>query len=146
MPRFLAFALVVVTLTGCTHQQLERSTLHQVNTLTDLQNRMVLDNVAMQLRNPGALPFFALASQGQAQITDAGSTTDAAIMNMFLGNIWGGTFNLMASRNIQENWTFAPVTDPDKLRHMRCAYQLALGLQPCDCDDCSKRLEDVHMG
>jgi hypothetical protein len=141
MRRLAVLALMAGLGSGCTHLQLERSTVHQVDTISDVQYRMVLDNLAMQARNPGALPFFGLASQGQTQITDAGSTTDMAMMNAFLHNIWAGSYNVMASRNIQENWTFAPVTDPDKLRHMRCAYQLVLGPQPCACDDCLNQLE-----
>ncbi len=135
----LALSLVLVS-SGCTHRQLQRSTLNQTGTLNDVQYRMVLDNVALLTANPGVMPQFALLSTGQIQITDAGSTTDAVIPNAASPGIVSGNYNVMGSRNIQQNWNIQPIQDPDKLKRMRCAYSLALGQPLTGCEDCYKDL------
>ena len=55
MRRSYACAILVLAATGCTHLQLERSTIHQTATLTDLQYQQVLNNLAMLLRNQNKL-------------------------------------------------------------------------------------------
>ena len=142
MPKWIGPAVLPFVLAGCTHLQLERSTNNQIRTLTDLQYTQVLSNVAMFQRNPDALPFFALTASGIAQITDMGSSTDTAILNVLPGGVWGGNFGGMVSRAVQENWTVTPVTDPDKLKTMRCAYQKLMGCHWNDCDNCAKKLQD----
>ena len=136
---FLAFT------TGCTHLQLERSTTSQAGTLTDLQYAQVLDNVALFARHPGALPHFAVTTTGTAQITDTGSTNDVVIPNAVFTarhTVWSGQYGVMGSRAIQENWTMVPVTDPDKLKRMRCAYQVLVGCGADECEDCVKKLDE----
>ncbi|MFL5330292.1 MAG: hypothetical protein ACJ8C4_15435 [Gemmataceae bacterium] len=141
MPSHRVVPAIFLVLSGCTHLQLERSTLHQVSTQTDLQYRMVLNNMALMATNVGAMPYFSLLATGQVQITDAGSTTDMVIPNSLSGGVWSGNYSVMGSRNIQENWNLTPLTDPDKIKRMRCAYQYVLGAENCDCLECQKLLE-----
>ena len=63
--------LAFIASPGCTHNQLRRSTLNTSSTLTEMQYQQVLDNLAMFVQNSGSLPFFALNSKGNVQISDS---------------------------------------------------------------------------
>lgn len=118
----LCSVAVASTLTGCTHRQLRSDHVKQARTLTTIMEQQVLDNLAMFVSNPDALPFFALPAAGSATVTDSGSLA-AGPLN---GNTSVGPLGL--SRDNQQNWTMAPVTDPDKLTRMRAQYQATLPL------------------
>ena len=123
------WALVVVG-AGCTDAQLRHSTVRQVRTLTDLQYRMVLENLAEVAANPGSMPWHASISGGAAQVADTGQGLFTAGINLFNGS--GGTFSSYSpgaqfARTIVEQWTLAPVTEGDTLRLLRIAYRRALG-------------------
>ncbi len=145
MRRVLSPLFIVTLCHGCTHVSLRNNTLKQESSLTDLQYRQVLDNIAMFCANPGALPYFALSSGGTAQVSDDGSISQ--------GFTWDATgfsspaLNLSGTRNLTEAWTLAPVLDPDKLDRMRCAYQVLIGADSSecrpDCQSCKSRLCDV---
>jgi hypothetical protein len=138
--------LFISTSLGCTHVQLRNSTVSQARTLSDIYQQQVIDNLALFIYDPGALPHFAFANQGTTTIADQGT--------LALMNGWGRNagFPLLFSteqlnptlqRNAQEAWTLTPVTDPRKLELMRCAYQKtvsAFGLPGASgtCPDCEK--------
>ena len=56
----VALAIAAAVGTGCAHRQLDRSTLRQAGTVTDIQYRQVLNNLAMVHANPDVLPSFAV--------------------------------------------------------------------------------------
>jgi hypothetical protein len=141
-PRKQVLGLILAGLVwsaGCAHTQLRMNTVGQSTTLTTLYERQVLNNLAMFASNPDALPFFAIPGSGATAVTDGG-TISAAPLN-FASTLIG----LGGSRNMQNTWALAPVTDPDKLMRMRCAYRQAIGYcahgaeDCCDCCD-SERL------
>ena len=116
--------------TGCTHCQLSRSTLQQANTITDLQYHQVLSNLALFHCNPDVLPHFSVVGTGGTSVSDQGMANvelewDARTLTHELLGVGG-------SREIQEQWTLAPVVNPDKLRAIRCVYQLAVSGQSTD--------------
>jgi len=82
-----------------------------------------MNNIALFITNPDALPFFAYPNQGTTAIQDQGSLVG-------LGNTyanWVSTpLSLTASRQATENWVLVPISDPAKLALMRCAYRQAL--------------------
>jgi hypothetical protein len=135
---FLFTALALCCLGGCTHIQLEKCTVEQMATQSDIYYREVLNNLAMASMNHGALPYFSIFSTGQVQITDTGSTTDSVIPNSGITGLTSGNYGLAASRADQLNWTIWPISDPDRLRLMRCAYQISLGTPTNDCDNCQQ--------
>lgn len=127
-----------IILVGCTHVQLRRITLNQENTLTDLQFKQVMDNLAMFVHNPGTLPYFALSSSGTSQVSDTeGPVTGGLAWSPTTGNV-----GVSASRQLTEGWGLAPIMDPDRLDRMRCAYQAIIGIPNVNCDDCLKKLQD----
>ena len=120
----VALAIAAVAGTGCTHRQLDRSTLRQAGTVTDIQYRQVLNNLAMVHANPDILPYFAVVGTGGTAVTDQASvnaelewTGSALFRQMYVPG---------ASREVQEQWTLAPVVNPDKLRAIRCLFQLVV--------------------
>jgi hypothetical protein len=115
-----------------------------MQTVHDIQQQQVLDNLAMFTANPDAFPYFSLVTQGTSQIVDQGGATQ--------GNIWTRTAGLFlfnqltltpsASRAATENWTLNPINDSIKLTVMRCAYQRVVGnctgkMPSCSCPSCN---------
>jgi hypothetical protein len=153
--RAVTLCLAICFLSGCATFQLTRRTLDQAATFPAVQNCQVLDNVARFSNNSAAIPYFAMITSGTAQVTDTGSITAVVLPNYILGStghaIWSGQYGPTASSAIQENWTILPVTDPDKLRRMRCAYQYLIQGQTTACasdiggmggQDCLKEMRE----
>jgi hypothetical protein len=122
---------------GCTHVQLRRSTLDQASTITSLQYQQVLSNMAAFHCHPEVLPHLAVVGTGGALVSDEGATNvelewdPSRLVKSLLG--------LEGRRKIQEQWTLAPVINPDKLRAIRCAYQLVVQGHATD-PECDKLL------
>jgi hypothetical protein len=139
----LALAILA---SGCTHNQLIRSTNVTQMTMADLRFKHILDNVAMFVRNPAALPNPVAITAGVVQISDNGSV---------LGNITWNPFGMVGteqyflggtgSRTVSEQWSLIPIHNPEKLRLQRCAFQLLVGSDLANCDDCVTRLRK-HLG
>jgi hypothetical protein len=127
---------------GCTTVQLERSTARQAATWTDLQYKQVLDNVALACASPGALPHFAVAGSGVTQVTDSATAADVFAPFYFPGNS-NAAPGAGAGRQVSAQWDLAPVTDPDKLEGIRCAFRLATGCPPEDAAHCTEVLRNL---
>ncbi len=145
----LATLIAVGLFSGCTHRQLRWNTTHQAQTLTDIYEQQVLDNLAMFVRNPNSTPFFAFPNAGSADVTDSGSfgpetKWDAtSLMEQTLGFSFG--------RDMNEGWVLQPVYDVRRLELMRCAYQIALansGLRTADdgCPNCDRLMRSFYLG
>jgi hypothetical protein len=133
---------------GCTHAQLRRSTVGQSTTLSDIYTQQVLNNLAMFIRNPDALPFFAFPNQGTTQIQDTGNIGN---LGYVAPNFVSDPFSLNASRQVSENWVLEPIRDPAKLALMRCAYRQAIATcigrnlnNDTTCPDCRALREDFY--
>ena len=124
MFRRLFLLTALASTAGCTHLQLERSTLKQNSTWTDLQYRQVLDNLAMFCKNSSAMPYFSVAGTGTTQVSDSGNLAASFSIqeSIPLLSVLSGA----ASRQIAEQWTVAPTTDPGKLEVIRCLYQFTV--------------------
>lgn len=134
---------------GCTSAQLRRSTVAHSVTLSDIYTQQVMNNLAMFIDNPSAIPFFAYPNQGTTQIQDTGGAGGPG----YVGSSFATSpFGVSLSRQATENWVLNPVSDPARLALMRCAYQQAVG--PCmgvdlvndsGCPDC-KGLREAFYG
>jgi hypothetical protein len=120
--RILAITLLGSML-GCTSVRLQRSTIEQAKTLTELQYQQVLNNLAMFCQNPGSLPWHVNLRDGSAQIADLGSAQ--AMLD------WHRAITthpqLLGSRTVVEQWGMSPVTDDVELKILRMAYRRAVG-------------------
>jgi hypothetical protein len=126
------------------------------NTLTDLNYQQVLDNLAMFVQNPSALPSLAVVSAGTANVSDqkaySGNANYAPTLTFHQQG--GGAlpiltllFNPSVQRANTENWSLIPVIDTDHLRRIRCAFQLlVLDSETTECDHCRARLASYFLG
>lgn len=130
------FVLACFLSCGCTHAQLRYSSISQGSTLTDIQYKQVLNNLAMFTVNPDVMPYFATAGSGSAQIVDNGGLSALS----FQWPVYAGSGTIFAQRSIAEQWGLAPVLEPDRLKAMRCAYRLLVRSLEEPCDDCSTEL------
>jgi len=62
--------LILLGAAGCTAEQLRDDTLQAASTLTDIQDQMVLDNVAIMASNPGLLPWHIRLATGSVEVRD----------------------------------------------------------------------------
>jgi hypothetical protein len=115
-------ALLAACCAGCTHHQLARSTLGQAKTVTDIQYRQVLTNLAMTHCTPDVLPQFAVVGSGGTLVNDQGTAGVELEWNPY--TLVREQLGLGGTREVEEQWTLAPVVNPDKLRAIRCAFQL----------------------
>ncbi|MBA4062557.1 MAG: hypothetical protein C0501_02400 [Isosphaera sp.] len=119
---------VAILGTGCTHTALERRTVKQASTLTDLQYKQVLDNMAMFAGNPEAMPWHVKVKGGLIQIADQGN---AALGAEFPIPVVGEAVTKLfpsagAQRGIVGQWDVDPATDPDELEMLQLAYKKAV--------------------
>ncbi len=124
--RITAFLVGVALLisAGCTHIALQRRTVKQASTLTDLQYQQVLDNLAMFACTPDALPWHVKLKGGTVQIADQGSGGFSADI---AAGAEGEPTRLFpaasASRGIVNQWDLEPAASADDLELLTLAYQ-----------------------
>ncbi len=137
-----SWIIFAITLTcfcnGCTHLALERRTVKQASTLTDLQHKQVLDNLAMFCCNPEAMPWHVRLKGGLVQIADQGSGAFGADIATAVG---GEVTRLLpaasAQRGIVGQWDVDPVVDDDDLELLQLAYASQVQRDP-------KKLEELQ--
>ena len=143
-----SLTVILFALTGCTHTQLRDNSVNQAETVSDVYQQQVLDNLAMFVYDSGSLPSFAFPNSGTNQVTDTG--------NIMTGLEWVAAgfdtvgLNIGADRQMEQAWTMEPVRDPHKLTLMRCAYQHAVAtclegeIVSRDCPDCEGVLDEFY--
>lgn len=141
---------------GCaTHRVLSKHTVAANLTTADIYYQQVLNNVARFVVNPASMPSFSVIAAGTVNIEDAheGSISPTYSPTLSAVQQGGGAlpilsilFGLNARRSVTENWSTAPVTDSDNIRRMRCAFQLLVGVETSDCDQCTERLKGFILG
>jgi len=124
---------------GCQTTHLRYNTVRQAKSLSQIYEQQVMDNIAMTVHDAHALPFFAYPTDGSTNITDTANI--AATPFRQFHNVFG----INGSRSGLAQWGLAPVSDPDKLALMQCAYQTAVygtGITVCQkCCDKEKAFE-----
>jgi hypothetical protein len=116
--RRATIALLALFLSGCTHIKLQRATVRQGSTLTDLQYQQILDNIAMFVSNPEAMPWQVKLTSGLVQVADqrAGGLTVDSLHQTQLSPTLSG------QRAVVEQWNVNPVVERDDLESLRLAY------------------------
>jgi hypothetical protein len=124
----------IAVCTGCITAALERHTLSQVATPTDIRYQQVLDNLAMVAHDPAALPAYSSIFAGTTQITD---TAQLASTTSFgpPGN-GGQIVSPQFTRGVSENWTLDPINAPEQLEAVRCACRWVVYGEEIACHDC----------
>jgi len=141
MRPYLVATGAFVLFAGCQHVQLENHTLRQASTLTDLQYRQVLSNIALFAQNTDALPFYATAGTGTTSIQNTlgarGTFNWDLFSNAGIATLWffdKASAEVDPSTQAQEQWTTSCVLNPDELSLMRCIYQKVVGVRDCECE------------
>lgn len=118
------FLLAALILTGCQHSALRQDTLAMASTLTDLQYRMVLDNLAMLSQQPDVLPWHVKLDDGNVQVEDEGRLSlDVSPLT----SDWQPLVGSFVERRGTQQWGLVPVTDPKELRDLQALYRRAMG-------------------
>jgi hypothetical protein len=126
------YLLLLAALTGCTHHQLNRSTVLTTSTVMDIQYRIVLMNLAKLSRQPEALPDHADLSDGVVQVNDRFGFGQSGGFTSFTGSYGFGldSFGPSGRRQVTEQWGADATTDPQRLVDLQDLYRVALGLSP----------------
>ena len=135
----------IVVAGGCTVGQLRNTTSCQAQTIHDIYQQQVLDNLAMFVHNRNSLPFFAIIGQGTTTLTDTGGIMDS---NGWARNAAGSLlftsagFNPSFSRAQMAAWQTWPCSDSVKLNVMQCVYRHAVDgclgtASDTGCPDCA---------
>jgi len=127
--------LLVSFLGGCQALQLENRTVRQSATLSDLQYKQVMANLAVMVDNPSALPYYAVAQTGKTTIQQntQGSTGVNWDLLTVAGSLFNkvlfdkGSFGLQYNQQNIEEWDTLPALDPVQLILMQGLYRKALG-------------------
>lgn len=126
--------LGMLLLTGCQHVHLRHNTINQAKTLSDLYEQQVLDNLARTVHDRHALPFFAYPKDGTTNISTTGRASASPLKR------FEDVLGIDGSRTGLSQWGLTPLSDPDKLQLMQCAYQKAVYGAPQDgCVDCCEK-------
>jgi hypothetical protein len=132
--RLLQMAILTgaVVLMGCTHHQLNRSTVRTTSTVMDIQYRIVLMNLAKLSCQPEALPDHADLTDGVVQVNDRLGFGQAGGFTSFTGQYGFGleSFGPSGQRQVTEQWGADATTDPQRLVDLQDLYRVALGLHP----------------
>lgn len=126
---FLGVAMFLAT--GCTHTQLRYNAVHQGNSINEIFEKQVLNNLALFSVNPHAIPSFAVPDSGSTNVTDSGSIAGQesnALFSKFLTPSIG--------RENYGQWNLVPVHDSRRLALMQCAFQQSIGATDGNCNDC----------
>lgn len=147
--------LIAAAGAGCqTHAALREHTLKTSGTLAELNCQQVVDNLARFAAQPASLPSIAVLQSGNVSLADqhAAGAAGTYAPTITLADQLGGfpIFSLFVSpnvsRNLTEQWDLKPVTDPARIRRIRSAFQIVLGLQGGagePCDDCAQTVREL---
>ena len=143
--------LVLCATAGCTHRQLRWNTVQQSQTLTEIYEQQVLDNLAMFVYDPNSLPFFAVPNAGASNVNDQGNVRGGLLWTKAASGLASGDLAVTGTRSMTESWTLVPISDPQKLALMRCAYQRAVAgcgvaTVSTTCPNCNKLSETFYAG
>ncbi len=117
--------LLAMGIAGCTHLALERRTVSQASTLSDLQYQQVLDNLAMFAYNPDALPWHLKLKDGLVQVTDQASGGIGAALSLPFSANSSLSPSVGAQHAVVAQWGGEPTTDPEELALLAAAYRKA---------------------
>ncbi len=139
--KYLSIVALLVVVTGCAHVPLKRNTQRQVRTVAEIQQQQVMDNVAMFVSDPNAIPFYSMPDAGGAQVT-LNSGADIGLQ-WNPTTLVSETLGLGGTGTLTENWTLKPVNDPDRLAMMKCVYQQVVCKSGSECFSCEEKLRTL---
>jgi hypothetical protein len=135
-------ALLLVASSGCTTLSLERHTLAQAKTVSDVRYEETLQNLAMIADDPAALPVYSSIYAGTSQVTDTWQFGESTVWvrKKFMSSATNGflteTASPLLSRSVTDNWSLDPILAPEKIEAMRCACRWVIYGPQRACAEC----------
>ncbi len=120
--RSMVWAVIVVSLCGgCTSTALERYTLNQSLSVTEMRYQQVMNDLAKVAHNAGTLPGFALTASGVANVTNTLSIDSATLWDQAVKGFSKETLTPFAQHNPELQWTLDPAVSEPQLEAFRYA-------------------------
>jgi hypothetical protein len=140
---FAITAALCAASAGCQHVALEHRTTAQASTLADLHHKEVLDNIAVFVTNPDAMPFYMTAGSANTSVDRSAGVDSSFGWSLFQGD--GGAtatewffnsagVNPRAGGSTSAQWVSNAITNPVKLDVMRCVYQRVVNRCTPECE------------
>jgi hypothetical protein len=117
---------------GCTAMSLERRTVNQALSVTDLRYREVMQNLAAIADDPSRLPAFAVIDSGITQVTDTAGVDSKTAFDRAISGFAKQASSVAGKRSPDQNWTVEPVASQPQLEAIRCACLVVLN-DPAAC-------------
>lgn len=118
---------------GCMHNHLRFNAVHQGNSLNEIFERQVLNNLAVFTVKPASLPSFAIPDSGSTNVQDKGTLTGSHLdVHTFIAEYFAPAIE----RQSYGQWNLTPIYDSRRLVLMQCAYQQAVGYAGENCRNC----------
>lgn len=132
MSRILIGLLALTACCGCQEIQVRKKANRLTSTVPDLYYDEVLDNIALTLAKPDAIPYFGIPQQGTNGNTRNVSANYAGAWD-FLPALGRYLFDkqssmISGSNQWQESFQVQPLSDPDKMYLLHVAFQKAGGV------------------
>lgn len=137
----VGIALVICFASGCAHHRLAGNSVRHAETISEVQEQQVLDNLALFCSDPGALPHFATPSGGATGVSE--NKTASSSLGFNATTLTSVSPSLNGTLGLTENWTLSPVNNPQKLNLIRCVMLYVTGRIDCQspaCTDCVTQL------
>jgi hypothetical protein len=115
-PAIILMSLAVLS-SGCTAAMLDRHTVNQAMSVTDMRYQEVMDNLAVVAHNTGTLPSFAINGGGIPQITNTVGVEPKTTWDPI--GVMSQTLNAFGKYNPQVLWSFEAVASPAQLAALR---------------------------
>jgi hypothetical protein len=125
--------MAIAICAGCAHHQLERNTALAATTVSNIQYRMVLDNIAMMSCDSANLPSHVRLADGTVQISNNAGIGEAGGFTWLGGSSLGiERLGPAASTKVSEQWGTDAVEDPIQVFALQSIYRKAFGLEPLE--------------
>jgi hypothetical protein len=138
---YVSAASALLLVGGCASTQLNYNTLDLASSTDNLVTQQVLYNFANFLDNPAAIPAQVTVSSGSA--TTSASITPSLTSPLSTGvtaanviasaksttitdAVASKTFSLNAADTWNQSWSYAPVTDPERMKRLQALYRYAV--------------------
>lgn len=123
----VAALLVASVCGGCAGTGLTPSTVGSAATLTEVEYRIVMTNIARFANDPATLPAQVRITDGTVQVNDEFGVESLSLAGG--GGRWavGGP---RALRTVSGQWSADAITDPVILNQLQGVYRAAFGLRP----------------
>lgn len=113
----LLLSVLATAAQGCTAVELERHTVNQALSVTDLRYREILNALALVAYNPGALPAFSVIASGTANVTNTAQVESITLWDiMAFKGFSKQTVALMGRYQPEQQWQLNPVVSQPQLK------------------------------